>query len=51
MNAHAAQLLAQAHRRACSITSARNADLRRALVARVLFDLRAALTKTKETTR
>lgn len=44
MNAQTAQLPAQAHRRACSITSARNADLRRALVARVLFDLKAALT-------
>jgi hypothetical protein len=51
MTAESAQLLAQAHRRACSITSACNADLRRALVARVLFDLRAALTQKKETTR
>ncbi len=51
MNAQTAQLLAQAHRRACAITSARNADLRRALVARVLFDLKVALTKSKETTR
>lgn len=39
-----AALLAAAHRRACLITSARNAELRRALVARLLFDLRAGLT-------
>jgi|GEM_PF-5165777 len=41
-----AALLAAAHRRACLITSARNAELRRALVARLLFDLRAGLKTT-----
>ncbi len=47
-----AALLAAAHRRACLITSARNAELRRALVARLLFDLRAALKPdTKEKAR
>ena len=51
MTPASAQLIAQAHRRACSVTSARNADLRRALIARLLFDLRAALTKPKENAR
>ena len=35
-------------RRACLITSARNAELRRALVARLLFDLRAGLKTTSD---
>lgn len=36
--------LQAAHRRACTIGTARDAELRRAIVARVLFDLRAGLT-------
>lgn len=43
MNPNAAQLLAEAHRRACSVTAVRDPSMRAAIVARVLFDLRAAL--------
>lgn len=43
-------LLASAHRRARSLASARDARLRDALIRRVLFDLRAALTGNRFTT-
>lgn len=36
-----AELLRQAHRRAVSLRSARDPELRRAIVQRVLFELRA----------
>ena len=52
MNTDRSQLLAQAHRRACTLPAARDRELRRAIVARVLFDLRAALNiKRRETER
>lgn len=36
-----AEILRQAHRRALSLRSARDPELRRAIVQRVLFELRA----------
>ena len=44
-------LLAGAHRRARALASARDARLRDALIRRVLFDLRAALSNRFTTTR
>jgi hypothetical protein len=44
MNAASRQLIAQAHRRARSVAGARDPQLRDALIRRVLFDLRTALT-------
>lgn len=35
-------MLRQAHRRAMSLRTARDAELRRAIIARVLFELKAA---------
>lgn len=35
-------MLRQAHRRAVSLRSARDPELRRAIIARLLFELRAA---------
>jgi len=50
MSADTTALLASAHRRARSLASARDARLRDALIRRVLFDLRAALTGNRFTT-
>ncbi len=45
MNPNAAQLLAEAHRRACSVTAVRDPSMRAAAVARVLFDLKNAFSQ------
>lgn len=50
MTADATALLASAHRRARALATARDRRLRDALIRRVLFDLRAALTANQFTT-
>lgn len=45
MNPNAAQLLAEAHRRARTVPAVRDPSMRAAAVARVLFDLKTALSQ------
>ena len=51
MTADTTALLASAHRRARALATARDRRLRDALIRRVLFDLRAALSNRFTTTR